>query len=176
MTNTFSVIYLLTLITLLLGCDKNDNRTCRHIHLNTFPKNATISYEGNYHKSPVILRLNNLQNSTIVISKPGYKTKTIKITHFNKNTMSEKLCIGGFLDNTPKTKTKPVWQHIPYSISINLQPKIKNIKDLHATSFTSLKDTLHNLKALKEIRSISEEEYSKTKVDLIKSICFIPKQ
>lgn len=149
------------LCTLLPGCASIVHGTRQKIAVATNPAGATISDGESSVQSPGTLNLKRNQDYILTITKPGYETETVKITHVISGAVAGNLLAGGFIGWGVDAVSGAQWRLEPETITVNLRPlhEQESLAISKQASAPTLTQKLEELAALKEKNLITESEY-----------------
>ncbi len=143
------------------GCASIVHGTRQKVPVSTNPPGATVSDGETTIQSPGTLNLKRNQDYILTITKPGFQTETVKITHVISGAVAGNLLAGGFIGWGVDAVSGAQWRLEPETISLNLRPL--NDKDSLAQSDVvtsqTLTQKLEELSSLKEKNLITEDEY-----------------
>lgn len=145
----------------LSGCASIVHGTRQKIAVSTNPTGATVSDGETTVQSPGTMNLKRNQDYILTITKPGYETETVKITHVISGAVAGNLLAGGFIGWGVDAVSGAQWRLEPETITVNLRPLHENEYLAHSKQATSqtLTQKLEELSSLKEKNLITETEY-----------------
>lgn len=151
---------ILGLLLLATSCGYLVNGPTEEIPVVTDPPGATVTEENTSQLAPTNFILDRNRDYVLTITKEGYETKTIKITHVISMAEAGNLIFGipGLIIDTA---TGAAWELKPDKIMVTLRPLSKNeIKDQKLwLDEKTIKLQLQELERLKEAHLLTESEY-----------------
>ncbi len=146
--------------TILPSCASIVHGTRQKIAVSTNPPGAIISDGENTVQSPGTMNLKRNQDYILTITKPGYETETVKITHVISGAVAGNILAGGLIGWGVDAVSGAQWRLEPETITVNLRPLREGelLAKTHTTQ--TLTQKLEELKSLKEKNLLTEEEYN----------------
>ncbi len=148
------------LCVLLPGCASIVHGTRQKIAVTTNPPGASISDGETTIQSPGTMNLKRNQDYVLTITKPGYETETVKITHVISGAVAGNLLAGGLIGWGVDAASGAQWRLEPETITLNLRPLQERERFAHfKQSSQTLTEKLEELSSLKEKNLITETEF-----------------
>jgi hypothetical protein len=163
--NTFSkfckLIFVSLFCLLLSGCSTIVHGTTQQIVVATTPTGATVSDGSNSIATPGTLELKRNRDYILTISKPGFATETVSISHVISGAVAGNLLAGGFIGWGVDAMTGAQWRLVPETISVHLKPlcEDKSNRDLGTEKVATVEAKLQELEILKQKNLITDDEY-----------------
>lgn len=147
----------------LSSCASIIHGTRQEVGITTNPPGAIVSDGKNNNNvlTPTTLKLERDRDYVLTITKPGFETETVKLTHVISGAVAANIVGGGFglIGWGVDAVSGAQWRLEPETIVVNLRPlKAQNASQVNLITDT-LEGKLEELEALKEKKLISEEEY-----------------
>jgi len=158
-TKTFIVFILCPL---LAGCASIVHGTRQKIAVSTNPPGAQVSDGENSIQTPGSLILKRNQDYLLTITKPGYETETVKISHVISGAVAGNLLAGGLIGWGVDAVSGAQWRLEPETISVNLRP-VREEEHLAISKHTitqTLTQKLEELESLKQKNLLTDSEYN----------------
>lgn len=114
---------LLSLVcTLLPGCASVLHGTRQKIAIATIPPGATVSDGETTLQTPCLLNLKRNHDYVLTITKSGYETECVQVTHVISGVVAGNILAGGFIGWGVDAMSGAQWRLIPETISLTLRP------------------------------------------------------
>lgn len=160
------------LCTLLPGCASIIHGTRQKVAVSTNPPGATVSDGETTVQTPGSLNLKRNEDYVLTITKPGYETETVKVTHVISGAVAGNLLAGGLIGWGVDAISGAQWRLEPETITVNLRP-LREGEYLASANYRTpqtLTQKLEELASLKQKNLITEEEYIAMKEITIQSV------
>jgi len=123
------------------------------------PEGAIVSDGTTSLTTPATLKLKRDKDYVLTISKPGYETQNVKITHVISGAVAGNLLAGGLIGWGVDAMSGAQWRLVPETVAVNLRPLDGNTANVSTDPAAKLEE----LEALKQKGSITEKEYTAMK-------------
>ena len=152
----YKLVIVSQLCVLFTGCATIIHGRRQNVSVSTNHPGATISDGVNTVTAPAMLNLKRDRDYLLTISKPGFETETVKVTHVIDglvalNLLTPGVVIGWGVDAISGAQ----WRLEPETISVNLRPLNESDKK---NPGETLESKLQEIEVLKQKNLITDEE------------------
>lgn len=116
----------------LTGCATIIHGTSQKIAVASSPTGATVSDGVHHLQTPAVIELKRKTDHILTISKPGYETVTIPVTHVVSSAVAANIFGPGFIGWGIDALTGAQWELVPETVSVALRPLLPWEKDKKA--------------------------------------------
>jgi len=103
------------------GCATVMHGTTQEVTITTNPPEAIVSDGTNSITTPGTLKLKRNRDHILTISKPGYATETVQLTHVVSGAVAGNLLVGGLAGWGIDAISGAQWRLIPEAVSVTLK-------------------------------------------------------
>jgi hypothetical protein len=125
MKNFFTVIkhtMFFPFFIILSGCATIVHGRTQQVLVSTNPPEAFVSDGTNTLQTPATLELKRDKDYLLTISKPGYATETVQITHVLNAMVAGNILVGGLIGWGVDAVSGAHWRLVPETVSVTLNP------------------------------------------------------
>lgn len=149
----------------LSGCATVIHGTKQDVSVSTNPSEASVSDGTTTLHTPAKFNLKRNQNYILTITKPGYKTETVKITHVISDAVAGNILLGGFIGWGIDAADGAQWRLEPDTILVTLRPlpHSESVEEFQSLTKDNIGEALEELDLLKKNGLLLEDEYAAIK-------------
>jgi PEGA domain-containing protein len=148
------------LCTLLPGCATIVHGTRQKVSVTTNPPGASVSDGMTTLQTPATFNLERDRDYILTITKPGYDTETVRVTHVISGAVAGNILAGGLIGWGVDAISGAQWRLEPETLSVNLRQLQANESVARSQKpVDTLEAKLEELSSLKQKNLITEDEY-----------------
>ena len=117
-----SSCFLFGVLLLLPGCATIIHGTSQKLTVATHPSGAVVSDGVQNKLTPAVIELKRKRDHVLTISKPGYETAIVPITHVVSGAVAANILGFGFIGWGVDAITGAQWELVPETVSVVLRP------------------------------------------------------